>query len=315
MKKEEKRENGRAAGRIAGKRYLFGLLIIFYLLSVIILAGLTLAPPGKVFLGMLPFLLFLGTFYFIYHENTYFTPLVLWALPLVFPFFFYLSWLTGTLPALSGMEGAAVAFLNLALSYAATAVLVLLFGIAPGSASGSGSKEMEETKPAGSSTEKVERQNFPLQLRSIEDKCKALNFVIGRVYSNKKGGSRELRSRLTISREWYNRFSEIVGSGAAGALPEAGPETAPEPVGKRREELLEVLRKIRERLRFLEQREQEALTAGMAVGPVAGKDTLPVERSASDSILDVLARNDKDPVREYHAQALEICEKVLEFLG
>jgi hypothetical protein len=62
----------------------------------------------------------------------------------------------------------------------------------------------------------VNEHNFSTSLRTIEDKCKAINSVIGRVYSDKKGGSKETRDKLSIARDLYNSFSEILASPKEG---------------------------------------------------------------------------------------------------
>ena len=58
----------------------------------------------------------------------------------------------------------------------------------------------------------ITKKNFKYNLRGIEDKCKAINFVIGRVYSDKKGGNKEVREQLKINRDLYNTFSEITAN-------------------------------------------------------------------------------------------------------
>jgi hypothetical protein len=41
---------------------------------------------------------------------------------------------------------------------------------------------------------------------------------------------------------------------------------------------------------------------------------IPSIRRRYDTVLDVLANNDKDPVKEYVAEAHEICDKLLKYL-
>lgn len=138
---------------------------------------------------------------------------------------------------------------------------------------------------------KVTKKNVKTTLRSIEDKLKALNFVIGRVYSDKKGGSKEIRDMLKFPREWYNAFTAIVTH-----------EESEEEPG----ELLEILHLIKDRLKLLERREADILNIGKA--------KLPVNRYKHYKILDVMATNDDDPSYEYHDEAKEICEKMIHYL-
>jgi len=163
-------------------------------------------------------------------------------------------------------------------------------------------EELEETKHKLMETQKVaidaknelivSKENFNITLRSIEDKCKAINFVIGRVYSEKKGATENERSKLRINSELYNSFSELTTDFKA--------EDA--------EKLYAVLRHIHKRLLDLELPEREVITLGTV--------SLPVDRDAhgNDKIIEVLQKNDKDPVKEYHAGAKEICEKLMNFL-
>ena len=124
------------------------------------------------------------------------------------------------------------------------------------------------------------------RLRSIEDKCKAINFVIGRVYSNKKGGSKELRGELKIPRELYNDFSDILSK----------------PKSTDKYYLLKILKAVHKRLENLEKLESK-------IG--AGRGKLYVQRKFNDTVLDFLERNDNDPIKDYHAEAKLICTKLI----
>ena len=53
----------------------------------------------------------------------------------------------------------------------------------------------------------------------------------------------------------------------------------------------------------------------MGIRGVMPKGWVDVKRFRHDTVLDVLANNDKDPVREYHAEAKEICEKLIVYLN
>ena len=136
----------------------------------------------------------------------------------------------------------------------------------------------------------ITQENFDVTLRGIEDKCKALNASIGRVYSDKHGGSPDMRSKLKIDRELYNAFSEIAS--------DFNPENTAQ--------LRSVLSQIRELLHQLTRPEKDVLHLDDAV--------LPLEKTPSDTVLEVLAKNDKDPVQDYHTEASEVCEKVIAYL-
>ena len=139
----------------------------------------------------------------------------------------------------------------------------------------------------------ITKGNFSKTLRSIEDKCKAINFVIGRVYSDKKGGSPELRKKLIIDREWYNQFSKLTKNFKDDDAPA----------------LLEILYLIRERLSLHKKREKDVL------GNIKA-EKIPVKRNkeGNDPILLILANNDEDPVLYYHEEAKEIATKLIKYL-
>lgn len=127
-------------------------------------------------------------------------------------------------------------------------------------------------------------------IRSVEDKCKALNFVIGRVYADSKGGNKTAREKLKIPRELYNDFSEILSK--------------PKRVDADR--MLNVLRQILAKLQQMELPEDEVIRVRHG--------RVPIERLKGDTVLKVLARNDKDPVLDYHDEAKMVCKKLLELM-
>ena len=137
----------------------------------------------------------------------------------------------------------------------------------------------------------VTTRNMGPTLISVEDKLKAINFVIGRVYSDTKGGNKKIRELLKIPRELYNEFSA---------------KTKGELDGNESDRLVEVIDKILLRLENLEQTENTSIRVK--------KGRVELKRETGDSILDVLEKNDDDPVKEYHAEAKEICLKVLKYL-
>ncbi|HII71863.1 TPA: hypothetical protein HA265_03860, partial [Candidatus Woesearchaeota archaeon] len=136
----------------------------------------------------------------------------------------------------------------------------------------------------------VTKKEVQVSLRSIEDKCKALNFVIGRVYADKRGGSPEIREKIHIPREMYNEFSEIIQH----------------PKKAEAAKLMKVLRLILAKL------EQMELEEGSVFKPKKGR--IPLERQKGDPVLAVLARNDNDPVIDYHAEAKLICQKLISIM-
>ncbi|MBT7902379.1 hypothetical protein HN587_00845 [Candidatus Woesearchaeota archaeon] len=136
--------------------------------------------------------------------------------------------------------------------------------------------------------------NFSTSLRSIEDKCKAINSVIGRVYSDRKGGSKELREFLAIERDSYNEFSEITKSFSEDNVPD----------------LLKVLYEIRSKLKTMYKKEKQVLDKI----PLKTKIKVKRDKKGEDPILLVLANNDKDPILYYYEEASEITSKLIKYL-
>jgi hypothetical protein len=129
---------------------------------------------------------------------------------------------------------------------------------------------------------------------SIEDKSKALNFVIGRVYNKYHGGSKQIRERISLKAEWYNEFSDALQN-----------ESNPDKI-----RLISVLDHIDKQLSLLTSTEKEIMTSNEML------ELKNIERSedGSDRIIDVLIKNDKDPVDSYYAGAKEFCLKLRDIL-
>jgi len=126
---------------------------------------------------------------------------------------------------------------------------------------------------------------------SIEDKSKALNFAIGRVYSQFHGGSEEIRNKLRIPKDWYNEFSLIgIGTNTVDYV-----------------KLNEIIAKFEVHLRVFEKSEKEVFGKR-----VENLKNLIHDVVGRDKIIDVLDHNDKDPVRSYYEGALNFCKKVRE---
>ncbi|MCB9359054.1 hypothetical protein H6503_03935 [Candidatus Woesearchaeota archaeon] len=150
-------------------------------------------------------------------------------------------------------------------------------------------KELDAAKQAL----KITKENFVTNLRSIEDKCKAINFVVGRVYSDKNGGSKKVREILNINRILYNTFSAITKDWK----------------DENSKYLMYVLALLKKKLSLYLVPERILFKVEKA------KDSSVERDQAGNSIvLEVLSKNDKDPVKEYHAEATEICNNLIKFL-
>lgn len=127
-------------------------------------------------------------------------------------------------------------------------------------------------------------------IASIEDKSKALNFVIGRVYNKYHGGSKELREIISIKPDWYNEFSETM-------------QNEEKPDKKR---MLQILDNFENKLGLLEKTEREVL----GEKHISTLKNLDRQKYGDEKILDVLMKNDKDPVESYYKGAKDFCAKL-----
>jgi hypothetical protein len=300
----------------------FVISIIIYVASVLALSYLTDSNLFVVFIGTLPVLLYLIVFFYFLSIDSKMA--LLWVLPLVFPLMFLIMWKVRVFSYMSNIDGPVVAVLDVLISYVINIFVLFVFGLGrkadkfqakysqnitqvshelnslksqlndAHSQLRQAHSDLEDTKSKLLQAHKdinVTKENFNINLRSIEDKCKAINFVIGRVYSNKKGASSEIRDKLKIESHLYNSFSELTA--------EFKSEDA--------EKLNEVLSSIYKKIIQLESPEADVLSVKHSKNPA--------ERNDSDRVIDVLAKNDKDPIMDYYSEAREICHKLMTFLN
>ncbi|RME31500.1 hypothetical protein D6789_02535 [Candidatus Woesearchaeota archaeon] len=130
-------------------------------------------------------------------------------------------------------------------------------------------------------------------IHTIEDKCKAINFVIGRVYRESRGGTKALREKIKIPSEWYNEFNDITVND----------------LKEKKEFALLLLQKIEAQLKTLLMPEKDVFT----LDEVRRLD-IAHDANGYDRIIDVLAVNDRDPVEDYFLGAMDFCKKVSEGL-
>jgi hypothetical protein len=129
---------------------------------------------------------------------------------------------------------------------------------------------------------------------SIEDKAKAINAVIGRVYSVRRGGTEQIRKKIRINASDYNEFNELKDKEPA----------------KRKAAAVRLLHKISASLGVFEQQERELFDNDDMT------DLVRLQRDADgkDKIIDVLVKNDSDPVKAYYDGAKEFCSEALKEL-
>jgi hypothetical protein len=128
-------------------------------------------------------------------------------------------------------------------------------------------------------------------VHAIEDKAKALNFVIGRVYRASNGGTAKMRERLRIPSDWYNEFNTLSGVDVITQLEKASV----------------LLRKIRDRLALYTQRERDVFSHA----ELGGLKHIMRNKDGDDRVVDVLKANDRDPVEHYYVSAMDFCDRIL----
>ncbi|HEY9705758.1 MAG TPA: hypothetical protein V6C58_25200, partial [Allocoleopsis sp.] len=108
---------------IKGEKFGLVLSIIIYVASLIFFGATAESSIFLVFLGLLPFLLYIGLFFYSVHMHT--EGWVLWLLPLVFPAIFLI--LLGFVP--SPLDVPTLAVINVMLSYLINVIVLMIIGL------------------------------------------------------------------------------------------------------------------------------------------------------------------------------------------
>ena len=249
----------------------------------------------RVMYAFLPTIMYLAITYVLLYQLRH-KRFLLWILPLLLVLLFHLMVEFVGQEIIQGMDPSVTSYLNLLVSYVFAATIMFYIYVR---------KEIrqerakirqvkQELKKLETIEERVEQDLRNMDLRttiqSIEDKCKALNFAIGRVYSNKHGGSDALRAKIRIDKEWYNKFSEL------------SEDFTP----KHKEMIRLSVNLILKQLKLLDLPEKEVF-----LDMHASLTGIQRSKSGKDRILDVLIANDKDPVETYVKSARQFCNHVL----
>ena len=297
------------------KKFLLTLASAIYLIVLIGLTSATKGNIGIIFLSLFPFLSHIAFFFFsLEEEHKLFK--TIWILPVILSVLFYLVWYSG-LNILNQIDGSTIFVLNILLSYIINIIFIIFYQkrstvsykkhkklehnfhtlqqgyIEKNNIQTDKIKDLKQKLKDFETRLKVTKENFSFNLRSIEDKCKSINFVIGRVYGKKHGGTETLRESIKISSDWYNAFSELTQ------------DFKKEDSAR----IFIILDNIHQKLKLLELKEKEVFS-NLAIS----KLDLNREQDGQDRILDVLATNDKDPIYDYHQESLEICQRLMDYL-
>ena len=261
----------------------FELVSALYLVVLVLLILFTgLATNNNLFIILIGFLptFLVVVFSLIVHEKKSIQTGFLWLLPFIVIGAFYL--LGSFSPQLAqNIDVAVLSGLNFVLS-----LIYVLFSFSLFDESKS-KKYVPRLSSVSVNHEK--EKSLADYAHSIEDKSKALNFAIGRVYSQFHGGSEPLRSLLRIPKDWYNEFSFIgLGTDEVDFV-----------------KLNEIVAKFEVRLNVFKQSEKQVF--GKKIDHLKN---LLRDPTGTDTIIDVLDHNDKDPVRSYYEGALDFCKKI-----
>lgn len=257
------------------KSWLFASILVTLLIALI---ASVMADSGLIYaiIGFSPTII-AAIIFLILLEGEY-RDVLFWGVPLVLAFLFLAIG-----PALSELMGGqldvpVLTGLNMILSYVILAVMNRIEYW-----------RRAEDAPIEEVTE-FKAEDLDRYIHTIEDKCKALNFVIGRVYRASNGGTKGLREKLKVPSEWYNEFNSI----------------STEEATEKKELALDLLRRIQEQLSLLLRPEKDLFSDG----EVKGLRHLARNPKGRDRVLDVLSVNDNDPVQDYYLGAMDFCKRV-----
>ncbi len=273
-------------------RFAIAVIFVFYLALLTFLAVLLDASLPNVIVGFSPSLLTLILSIILLEKMKGKNIGIIWLLPLIFTTAFYM--LAQQNIMLQQMDIPVLSALNLLVSYILVAFLTTVGVLRVDKYI----EQVRTTKPIKQKPIKeVELEITPKKaleyIQSIEDKSKAINFVIGRVYRMSNGGTKEIRNEIKIKPEWYNEFSTLNEN----------------TLKEKRTHAKSLVKKIQDQLQKLLLTEKEVFKSEQ-------KDLKNLKRKedGSNKIIDVLKNNDKDPVEVYARSALEFCDKTLEVL-
>lgn len=269
------------------ERHAMVISLIIYITTLISLAFLAQANLFNVFIGTLPIPIYLGMIFFFPEKR----PWMLWVFPIFINFLYLFFWQAPSFDVLRQIDGPILAVFNILVCYLINAFFSI-FTIPEVTRVHRTRDIPEETPPQEITINYVEKKDeLKSSLRSIEEKCKAINFVIGRVYSNKRGANGTERAKIKIRRELYNNFSDIVQNFTPNKVPE----------------VTSIIRQIQAQLQVFNSKSEDVIK-------LRANALMPMHVDSEDTVLQTLAKNDKDPIEDYHKETMEICERLIKNL-
>lgn len=287
---------------------LFGIIYFFaFIIFLFIIAALSRSVMFNVFVAFLPTIVAIIASVAVFDMLTENRKVILLGIPLVLCFTFFMLGTMSTHPIFRQIDVPNVTALNFVISLIFVFVSLLLGATERRVFETQEEQELDETlddlddeieheSPAvkdrfhlSPDMDEDEEKELKEYIQSIEDKAKALNSVIGRVYAKKHGGTSETRDAVRIHKEWYNEFA---------SLERVDPK-------EKIVRIRHLVNLIYERLLLLQQ--PENIVFGYRHQYLKGLNHDP---EGNTSVIDVLIQNDRDPVEVYYRSALKFCERI-----
>ena len=267
-----------------GERVFITLFSLALFLAVILLSISTESPVGRVLLSFSPTIFVIISVIIMFIKSRSQFRIVSWLLPILWPAVFFMLSASGLSEFAQKTDLGSILAFNFVISFIFVLVLEIMASTREGFAS-------IFSKVKVDIPEKPKPKDIKESMQSIEDKAKAINQVIGRVYKRTNGASIKMRDLLKIHSEWYNKFSEITA----------------ENIMERTDTALNMLWSITQRPNDLYNTEIEVF------GDECYKlKNLSRDPTGNSRIIDVMIANDSDPVALYYKSALEFCKKAIE---
>jgi hypothetical protein len=262
--------------------------LVIWFCIIVLLSIILEENPFNILIGLSPVLLTIIVTHILvdkYHLESGF----LMVFPFIFTGIMLMLGMAGMLP--EGMEYLMLASVNIIFGVLFEASIVTHHGLIRKQLDKPEEKPKEEVKKV---IVRLDDEGLRQFVSSIEDKAKAINAVIGRIYSVKHGGTEPMRKKIRIDPETYNEINELKN----------------QPHEKRRVIAIEMLRKIKDKLDQFMKPEREVFDKHEI------KSLISLQRNAdgNDKIIEVLIKNDKDPVKSYYDGAVEFCDDALDDL-
>jgi len=284
----------------------FGVALFLF---IIWLGLMTSASVLVIFISFMPSLVTILVTYIMYEESKKRYKNFVWIIPVVMIMLFIYLAKSGILPPLANIDAGNIAILNLIIA----AAFLFMINVLPSIAAfeiGSGDREYYKPAVHKRKTTHIEKHDVKASekgfnavgseeelgkyIQSIEDKSKALNFVIGRVYSVKHGGTKDIRNKIKIKSEWYNEFNTLQKSGR---------------IIQDLSRVKDLVHRIYEQLRLLLNTEEQVFGQDYKKLKIITRDP-----NGGSRVVDVLVVNDQDPVQTYYQSALDFCHKAVQEL-